>query len=106
MLKSLQQFLRPQYRQLAAACRRLPLVAVLNFNTPAYTVRGFAVATKKAPVPEVKILKNEEINFPEIRVVFKNDDGKDDHKVMSRLEVQPKHHTSHYPHSQFVSFSQ
>lgn len=104
MFKSLQQVLRPQYRLLPAACRHLPFVAVFNFISRAYPVRGFAVATKKAPVPEVKIVKNEEINYPEMRVVFKSDDGKDDHKVMSRLEVQPKHHNFHSAHSPFIKF--
>ena len=36
---------------------------------------------------KIEIVKNEDIKFPEIRVVFKNEGGKDEHKIMKRIEV-------------------
>ena len=44
--------------------------------------------TVKVPEKKIEILKNQEIQFPQMRVVFKNQDtGKDEHKLMTRLEA-------------------
>lgn len=69
------------------------LVKGFSFNTNRsalisvrHIIRPSRVVKVKDSKPE--ILKNEEIKYPNLRVVFKNEDsGKEEHKLMARLEA-------------------
>jgi len=45
------------------------------------------IFTRNFSSSKIDIIKNDQIKFPELRVVYKNEDGKDEHKIMNRLEV-------------------
>ena len=73
-------------------CPHHPIISA-SYKFP---IRGLAYSAKKAPVPEVLIVKNEAIKYPELRVVFKSEDGKDQHKIMSRIEVTTNVNSKEY----------
>jgi len=63
-----------------------------SLNKPVFlvTIRKFArgISAIKKPLPKAAdIVKNEDIPFAELRVVFKNAEGLDEHKIMKKMEV-------------------
>lgn len=64
-------------------------VGHLNNRVSLISIRNLLRSSKPKPAPpKVVILKNEEITSPNLRVVYKNEDtGKEEHKLMGRLEA-------------------
>ena len=65
------------------------LTKVLKSRNHSYMSNSFVnfIFTRNFSSSKIDIIKNDQIKFPELRVVYKNEDGKDEHKIMKRLEV-------------------